>query len=186
MTIEWLNLQDYRKVFTKNKMKLPGQRFPGLGFGLLAFELIIQIARRLEVRYIANTPNHFHNAYIYSKYFSFHNPNDKACIDILISSFKDLSLASLSWLVYNEILVEINSNKVFKWEPDIMVMPVYRYKDFGNYFKTKDYQDQYNLFISINRYKVDAKLFYQNRKNFPKQIFKNIEEYKELHSDMFI
>ncbi len=186
LTIEWLNLQDYRKVFTKEKMKLPGQRFPGLGFGLLAFELIIQIARRLDIRYMANTPNHFHNAYIYSHYFSFRNPHDKACIDIFISEFKGLSLASLSWLIYNEIMLETNSKKIFKWSPDIMIMPVYRYKDFNNYFKTGSYQEAYKSFMENNSYKINTELFYKNKNKFPKMIFKDIEEYKKKESFRFI
>ena len=179
LTIEWLNLQDYRKVFTKERMKLPGQRFPGLGLGLLAFELIIQLARRLDIRYMVNTPNHFHNAYIYSHYFSFRNPRNKACIDILISEFEELSLASLSWLIYNETIVEINSQKTFNWNPDIMIMPVYRYKDFNNYFKTKTYQDTYKLFLAKNTYKISLEKFYKNRDKFPKMIFNDIEEYKK-------
>lgn len=186
MTIEWLNLQDYRKVFTKERMKLPGQRFPGLGFGLLAFELIIQIARRLNIRYMINTPNHFHNAYIYSHYFSFKNPENKACIDILISEFEDLSLASLSWLIYNESLIELKSQKIFKWSPDIMIMPVYRHKDFNNYFKTKDYQDKYKLFLSNHAYKISIEKFYKNKDKFPKMIFKDIENYKKRANIKFI
>ena len=186
MTIEWLNLQDYRKVFTKERMKLPGQRFPGLGFGLLAFELIIQLARRLDVRYIVNTPDHFHNAYIYSYYFSFRNPKNKACIDILISDFNKLSLASLSWLIENEVIIEMNTKKVFKWEPDIMIMPVYRYKDFNNYFKTKKYQDEYKLFLLKNTYKIDTKKLYDNKDKFPKMIFNDIEDYKKREELMFI
>jgi len=186
MTIEWLNLQDYRKVFTKERMKLPGQRFPGLGFGLLAFELIIQLARRLDVRYIVNTPDHFHNAYIYSYYFSFRNPKNKACIDILISDFNKLSLASLSWLIENEVIIEMNTKKVFKWEPDIMIMPVYRYKDFNNYFKTKKYQDEYKLFLLKNTYKIDTKKLYDNKDKFPKMIFNDIEDYKKREGLMFI
>ena len=185
MTIEWLNLQDYRKVFTKNKMKLPGQRFPGLGFGLMAFELIVQLARRLEMKYIINTPNHFHNAYIYSHYFSFKNPKDKACIDIFMSEFDKLSLASLSWLIYNEVIIEVNTKKVFKWESDIMIMPVYRYKDYNNYFKTQKYQKEYKLFMENNSYKIDTEKLYRLKDKFPKMVFRDIEEYKKVECFRF-
>ena len=129
------------------------------------------------MKYVVNTPNYFHNAYIYSKYFSFRDPKNKACIDIFMSEFKNLSLASVSWLIYNETIVEVNSKKVFKWEADIMIMPVYRYKDFSSYFRTLKYQNEYNEFLKNNSYKIDLNKLYQVRDKFPKMVFKDIENY---------
>lgn len=65
--VPWLSLQNPDKQFTKQK--LPGQRYTGSGFGRIVFGMIIDAARQARRDAISNTPEHFHNAYLYEGFF---------------------------------------------------------------------------------------------------------------------
>ena len=175
MTIEWLLLQDYRKEFKRKP--LPGQRYPGIGLGFLMLELIIQMAKRLEIRYIVNAPLHLHNAIIYSKFFSFKDPKDKALIDKLSHEYRALSLASLSWLVENEAIIYQDSGEKLIWNPNLMIMPVYKCKKFSSFFLTKEYKKKYEEAFNSYSLKIDREKFDKESYKYPNVVIEEIEEF---------
>ena len=74
IAIEWMSLQNPYGEFTKDRPQLPGQQKPGLGVASKAVELLIIMAWRLNLSGLLNTPDHYHNAYLYSRIFYYLNP----------------------------------------------------------------------------------------------------------------
>ena len=67
LDVQWLSLQNPAKEFTKQR--LPGQKYTGSGFGRIVFGMIMDAARRARRDAISNTPEHFHNAYLYEGFW---------------------------------------------------------------------------------------------------------------------
>ncbi len=175
LVIEWMTLQNYHKSFKSGKYPLPEQNYPGLGLGHIAFEMIIQIAKRLNFNYIVNTPDHFHNAVIYSKYFYFKRPSDLAIIRNLITEYPSLNLAVLSWLVTEESVVFKHNHEVLKWDPDFMITPISPCRKLKKYFTNPDYKKNYQDAISKYSFYIDFDLYLAKKRNYPLIIQKEIE-----------
>lgn len=75
LDIRWLALQNPGKEFTR--ARLPGQKYPGTGLGRVFSDGMIAEARKYEVDALSNTPEHFHNAYLYDGFF-FADPSHEA------------------------------------------------------------------------------------------------------------
>ncbi|MBN2694473.1 hypothetical protein JXR93_07410 [bacterium] len=179
LVIEWMTLQNYHKSFKIGKYPLPGQNYPGLGIGHIAFEMIIQIAKRLKLNYIVNTPDHFHNAVIYSKYFYFKRASDLAIIRNLISEYPTLNLAILSWLVTEEAVVFKHNHEVLKWDPDYMITPISPCKNLKKYFSSSEYRKNYQDAISKYSFLIDFDLYQAKRKNYPLIIQEEIDKFMD-------
>lgn len=126
LKIEWLCLQNPKGTFTKEKPQLPGQDYPGLGLGRDALSLIMLMGIRLKYKALINTPDHFHNAYIYSNTFYFVNPEDAGKLNALSNFMKlnNLTLAKTAWLLENNKIFEQNANKPFQWTPADQILPL--------------------------------------------------------------
>ncbi len=176
LLIEWLNLQDYRKEFRKNQ--LPGQKHPGLGMGLICSELIIQIAKRLNIKYLINKPLYFHNAIIYSNFYHYKRPKDKALVDLILKNYdKNLSLAAISWLLENEIFIDTKNSKQILWKPGYMILPIEKDKELKDYFNSLKYKREYKSYINNTRIRIDREKFENKKTLFPKKIYKEIEDF---------
>ncbi len=97
LAIEWLSMQNPHGQFTTKRPKLPGQDFPGLGISNKAVELLIIASWRLKLAGLLNTPEYYHNAYIYSKVFFYTNPEDQARLNALARDTKKYPLDVVSW-----------------------------------------------------------------------------------------
>lgn len=126
LKIEWLCLQNPKASFTKEKPKLPGQEYPGLGVGRDALSLILLLGIRMKYHALINTPDHFHNAYIYSNTFYFTNPDDGGKLKSMISFMNknNLSLAKTAWLLEKENVFREGEEKPFKWKPATQILPL--------------------------------------------------------------
>jgi len=140
LKIEWLCLQNPKTKFSNDKPKLPGQDFPGLGLGRDALSLILLLGIRLKFQALTNTPDHFHNALIYSNTFEFVNPKDSGRL-IAMKNFMEennLDLAQTAWLLEEEkIYQKGNDNTPFKWQPATQILPLRT--SLENQFKSKEY-----------------------------------------------
>ncbi len=175
LTIEWLILQNYTKKFENSKsLPLPGQNYPGLGMAFVSFELIVQIAKRLNINFLANIPDHFHNGVIYSKYFKFKNPVNKGIMFKLLHQFKNFDIATLSWLIENGAIIQNNKN-VFEWKTDAMFVSLIKSKVFTDYFNSLDYLKLfYDSYLS-NNFIFNYELYLTNKKKYPKSIQQKID-----------
>lgn len=150
--IEWLTLQDPRASFTPNRQRLPGQNFPGLRRGKIAYELLFISCKRLRLAGMMSVPEFFHNAQIYSKTFHFLNPElegKRRAIDRDLLS--EHSLAEMSWAIDLGCVTE--NDQPFKWFTSELLMPIDA--DLKNYFASEAYQNYMNAAFKKNRYSLD-------------------------------
>lgn len=152
LTVEWLKMQNPRAKFSKQRPKLPGQEFPGLGIGSEALELLIMAARRLGLLGVINIPDHYHNAFFYSKIFNYENPRDEAKLHALIRDTKGRHISNVAWAIERRILIDKNKNEPFKWFIKRQVLPLtrewyklYRSKEYKNYVRKR--QKKYHFEI---------------------------------------
>jgi len=152
LTVEWLKMQNPRDKFTAKKPKLPGQEFPGLGIGSQALELLVMAARRLGLMGVVNIPDHYHNAFFYSKIFHYENPKDEARLMAIIRDTKGYHISNVAWAIERRLLIDKNKNKLFKWFVERQVLPLtkewrrlYASKEYKDYVKKKQKKYQFEI-----------------------------------------
>lgn len=152
LTVEWLKMQNPRKNFTRQRPKLPGQEFPGLGIGSEALELLIMAARRLGMLGVVNIPDHYHNAFFYSKIFHYENPKDQARLMAIIRDTKGRHVANVAWAVERGLLFDKNKNKPLKWFVNRQVLPltrewqkIYRSRSYKQYVQKKQKKYKFEI-----------------------------------------
>ena len=144
LNIRWFSLQDPRAHFTPERPRLPGQRYPGTGIAREAFNLLVKCALKSKRDGIVNSPEHFHNAFMYEG-FLFLNPSDEgkfcAMKRDLQEDIKTKSLAAVSWAIYLGFLrftdKDGNETKV-KWEAREQAFPLS--DNLKSYFNSPDYK----------------------------------------------
>jgi len=126
LKIEWLCLQNPKGKFSPEKPQLPGQEYPGLGLGRDVLSLIMLMGIRLKFHALTNTPDHFHNALIYSNTFYFVNPIDGGKLNAMVKFMNEnnLNLAQTAWLLEEEKIYDKNTDKPFKWTPATQILPL--------------------------------------------------------------
>lgn len=126
LKIEWLCLQNPRQAFTPDKPRLPGQRYPGLGLGRDVLSMIMLMAIRLKYDALVNVADHFHNAYIYTNSFYFHNPADAGRLEALAGFMKSsgLTLAQTAWALEQDRIYLSGETVPFHWEPAPQILPL--------------------------------------------------------------
>jgi acetoin utilization deacetylase AcuC-like enzyme len=72
--VHWLALRDPRARFSDRRPRLPGQEVPGLGLAREVTELLVLMARRLQLAGLAFTPAWYHTAYVVRSRFRFADP----------------------------------------------------------------------------------------------------------------
>jgi len=135
--VEWLCLQNPLKTFSSKCPVLPGQMYPGLGAGKVAFELLFISAKRLRLAGLLAVPEYYHNAQMYSKKFYFVNPEyegKRYAIerDLLINS----ELSAVSWAIEKNCVRE--NGKKFEWFASEVVLPIE--DSINKYIHTKEYR----------------------------------------------
>lgn len=138
LTVEWLKMQNPRKNFTRQRPKLPGQDFPGLGIGSEALELIIMAAKKLRVHGVVNIPDHYHNAYFYSKIFHYEDPKDEAKLMAIIRDTKKHHVSNVSWAIERRILIDKNKNKPLEWFIKRQILPLA--KEWQKLYRSREYK----------------------------------------------
>ncbi|KAK2962160.1 hypothetical protein BLNAU_2820 [Blattamonas nauphoetae] len=141
------------------RQKLPGQRCPGLGIGFALSRVFVSMANDLKADGIVNCPEHFHNAYLYRKYFRFINPMHQAFFVTLLTDLNDcieeFGLASVGYcvsmgaVVDKYVLMDGSPNNgqplvdcaTVVWKKEEMVQP--RSPRMIKYFDSKEYRRIY-------------------------------------------
>lgn len=152
LIVEWLYSQNPQKSFDQNRERLPGQKHPGLNMARNVLKLLLFMAKRTGLDGIINIPEHYHNAELYSKYFSYLSPvNEARRRAIKRDLLTNYSLSTVSWAINLECVYE--NNKDFRWFVSEQIIPLNA--QLIRYFNS----EKYNSFIEQNidkyRYSLD-------------------------------
>jgi hypothetical protein len=137
LSIEWLLMQNPRATFSLERQRLPGQQYPGLGLGRWMVELLRMMAERLDCTGLMNTPQHYHNAFLYSKQMLFFNPADQGYLEAMKRDLGRLPLVETSVAIDGGRLRDADSGKPLPWEGKPQVMPVK--PELNSYFTRRGY-----------------------------------------------
>ncbi len=163
--IEWLSMQNPRATFTREKPKLPGQRYPGLGVGEKVIEMLYTMAINLEKDGILNFPEFFHNAQLYWKPFMFYDPVTEGIFEAMI---RDLnadphSLSDKSYAIFFDCLIHRESGKIFKWFREELIAPVS--EKLKKYYEFPWFKDTVLKTASMNHFYIDWEKFKRIKNN---------------------
>ena len=122
ISLEWLCLQHPLMDFSKDKPRLPGQSFPGLGLGKYILTILYLMNWQLGLNGLINIPEYYHNAAMYSKKFKFIDPHRQGLLKILKSDLQNtFGMATLSWAI-DRGFVFLNGEP-FKWFTSPQIIP---------------------------------------------------------------
>ena len=122
LAVHWLCLQDPRGRFTRERPRLPGQRYPGLGLGPRIYDLGLRWAAAWGKDGLVNVPEYFHNAVFYSQVFRFVSARRQGRFEALARDLAGLPVGQASLAVDAGRVLE--NGAPFQWEPGEMVAPL--------------------------------------------------------------
>jgi hypothetical protein len=153
LAIEWLLLQNPRANFTKEKMRLPGQKHPGLGVGREVLTLLQIMVERLQCEGLLAFPQHYHNGLLYCREFSFFSPIRQGELKALDYALTDFNLAAATWAVEENLVFDTRKGKPYKWKGEEMLWP--HSKRLISYFHSPEYTQATEQAMANNRFQVD-------------------------------
>ena len=128
LRIEWLLLQNPLARFTRERPRLPGQRFPGLGLLADVAALTVLVCDRLHLDGILFVPSHYHTASQGRRILRFLEPEHEGLVRALEAALAGLPLAAATQAVEHGRVVErradVALDEAFRWPPMPMVLPV--------------------------------------------------------------
>lgn len=124
VSIDWLMMQNPRRDFSLARPPLPGQQRPGLGVGRFLIELLRLMAQRLDVDGLMNTPQHYHNAFLYSKQMLFFSPDRQGWFEALRRDLHGLELVKASQAIDDGRLRDYHTGEKIDWDGPPQVMPI--------------------------------------------------------------
>lgn len=138
MKIDWLLAQDPLRKFDKEKVALPGQKYPGLGLSQEIIQLLIQGCHRLGFDGISHTPTHFHIALKTCRDFRYLDPIVEGKLMALKSFLLPFSLAEASNLAEEKRILNPHGEPVWPFEGDIFFAIS---KKLIKYFESENYSN---------------------------------------------
>lgn len=169
LAIEWMCLQNPRIKFTRKRPKMPGQKYPGLGLASKAVELLMIAAWRLKLSGLVNTPEHYHNAFLYSKIFYYINPYDQAKLVAMTRDTKKYPLEVVAWAMEWGLVNDEMTGKPAEWFVAKQLIPL-----------NSKLQDVYNSRAYQNLVKEEAKKY---KFSLDYQAYKEMKRIKDIKGD---
>ncbi|HSP06786.1 MAG TPA: hypothetical protein VLR94_06385 [Acidobacteriota bacterium] len=117
LVIDWLVFQNPHGVFTAERPRLPGQKYPGLGIMRTCTYAILDLARESGKEAVINIPEYYHNAVLYQPAFRFYSPMVEGRFLALQKLLAGLTLADASSLVASLSIYDDVNRKVLVWKP---------------------------------------------------------------------
>lgn len=162
IAVEWLCMQNPKTEFSAEKPRLPGQKYPGLGLGEMVMEILIIMCGRLRTAGLLNTPEHFHNAQMYSSHFRYIEPREEGRrLAIVRDLLSQHSLSQVSWAIDLNCVLE--NDQPFSWQGRDQIIPLDR--DLKEYFSGREYLEIVNETFSRLHYQLDQVLCKQRMKD---------------------
>ncbi len=119
---EWLLLQNPRLAFSERIPPLPGQQYPGLGLLGTIVAMLLQMAEKLRLDGVANTPSHYHLAAVGRKHLRFVDPVAQARFEVLADLLRGMNAAEAERALAAGRVVDETGARV-AWEPATMAIP---------------------------------------------------------------
>ena len=161
LSIEWMAMQNPLKHFDKKRPQLPGQRYPGLGLASKAIELLIIIAWRLKLSGLLNTPENYHNAYLYSRIFFYLDPDQQARLVAMKRDMAGYALADVAWALEWGLIQDLISGLPLMWQPGKQLVPLD--ERLKNLFNSRAYRQHVKKKAKEFKYELELEK-YKNRK----------------------
>ncbi len=150
LAVHWLSLQHPRGAFTAERLRLPGQDYPGLGLGRLLIARMVAWARGWGKDGLVNFPEYFHNALFYSEVFRFLSPARQGRFEALARDLAPLGVAQASWALEEGRVIEESGGGPVAWEPGEMVAPLT--PRLQAYLSSAEYREQAALVRDSRRF----------------------------------
>lgn len=127
MVIEWLAMQNPRGAFTRDRPRLPGQRFPGTGLGRAMHNILVIMAERTGREAILNVPEHFHLAALYLR-AGYRYPALERELEVraVMEATQHLHFAAASWAVERGFVLDKSGGggSVWRHVPEELILPL--------------------------------------------------------------
>ncbi|RLB46984.1 MAG: histone deacetylase [Deltaproteobacteria bacterium] len=117
--IEWLALQNPKLQAGPERPLLPGQEHPGLGLAREASEVLLQMARRLNLSGVAFRPAWYHTAYTVRHSCRFVDPARQGRFEAMLRDFKQAPLDEITRATADGRI--LMNDVTYPWEPEVMV-----------------------------------------------------------------
>ncbi|HET9315294.1 MAG TPA: hypothetical protein VFQ51_06865 [Vicinamibacteria bacterium] len=137
LSVLWLALQHPKGRFTRERPRLPGQRFPGLGLSKPVVLRLLHWARAWGKDALVAIPQYYHNAVFYSPIFRFLSPGRQGAFEALRRDLARLPLARASAAVEAGCVVCEPSGEPFAWTAGELLVPLTR--PLAAHFDSTDY-----------------------------------------------
>jgi len=158
LAIEWMGMQNPYSQFTRKRPQLPGQKYPGLGLASKAVELLMIMCWRLNLAGLINTPDHYHNAYVYSRIFFYLNPLYQARLSALVRDLKKYPLDMIAWAIEWGAVYDQVQNKPLEWFVGKQIVPFN--EQLKKLFNSKEYKQYVKENMSKLKYTLDKEKYY--------------------------
>lgn len=122
LVIDWLVFQNPHGVYTPDRPRLPGQKYPGLGIMRTCMAAILDLANEIGKEAVINIPEYYHNAVLYQPVFRFYSPYVEGRFLALQKFLHGLTLSDASSLIASCSLFDDAADKVFVWKPHEQVL----------------------------------------------------------------
>jgi hypothetical protein len=152
LVIEWLTLQNPLLGFSRKRPPLPGQQHPGLGLRKKVVDVFVYLARLLRKDGLLAFPAYFHNALLFSRFFSFLNPEKLAEVLAIEKAFPKIPFKHLAWIVYLNCLRQ-EDGRAYEWRAEEQVYPIHR--ELRDFFDSKKYKRLVKQSLTERSFTID-------------------------------
>jgi hypothetical protein len=120
--VEWICLQDPKRQYKPGESPLPGQAYPGLGFGWKALMLLYFMAKRMNVAGIYNIPQYYHSTRYFHRFFRFISPRLEGELMAIDRDTFPIHPVNVSWAVLHGLLTRRGVE--IRWEGRPQMLPL--------------------------------------------------------------
>jgi hypothetical protein len=152
LLLEWLTLQNPRLSFSEKRPPLPGQQHPGLGLRKKVVDIFVYLARLLRKDGLLAFPAYFHNAVLFSRFFSFLNPQKTAEVLAIEKAFPRIPFKHMAWIVYLNCLRQ-EDGRPYEWKAEEQVYPLR--KDLKDFLDSRKYRSQVKQSLKGRSFTID-------------------------------
>ncbi len=153
--VDWLMLQNPKKTFNAERPALPEQRHPGLGLLATLIPIIVETAGETGRAGILDTPEHYHGALFYSRFYRFFNPDMEGRFLAMQRDLAAFPLHAISRCIHHDCLRNAATGRYEQWAPGEQILPVSQ--ELMRYFGHPRYMDIRDAAYQNNRYELDRK-----------------------------
>jgi hypothetical protein len=112
VVVDWLLMQNPRRVFGAGETPLPGQTHPGTGLGRIIGDLLVLLAARLHKTALVTVPERWHLALMYAR-IGYRCDNDDELDHVLamerLRTSEAMSVADVAWAIERQKIVDENN-----------------------------------------------------------------------------